>query len=299
MEKLNLLKIQHYCINDGPGIRTTVFFKGCPLKCRWCHNPESISPLSKIMYNGNLCINCGLCAAKCPNSVHVIKNNNHLLDYNYCKGCGECLKVCVPEALCLWGRNSTAKEVMGEIVKDIDYYNNSSGGVTFSGGEPLQQPEAVKALSDLCHDNNINVYLDTSGYASEKVFSDVAAVVDGFLFDIKLIDPAKHKEYTGVDNAKIISNFRLAANSKKPLHLRMILIPGLTDTAENIDGVIQLARQCEFAGPVDIMPYHKMARNKYNGMGLNYMSNFHTPDLTQINAVRNKLEKNGLTVTVQ
>jgi len=253
----------------------------------------------ELMYNDNLCVKCGLCVTKCSKGVHFVKDGKHTINFDRCNGCGNCLAVCVPEALNIWGQTLAEDTVMEQIIKDMDYYKASSGGVTFSGGEPLLQPDAVLSLGKRCHEAGINVYLDTCGYVSEDIFTETTREIDGFLYDIKFVDLEKHVEYTGVDNLKILSNFRHAIYSEKPLRLRMILIPDLTDTADNLQGIIDLSKECKFKGPVDIMPYHNMARAKYMNMGLDYVPGFKIPNSAQIKRVRRTLEKEGLTVTVQ
>ncbi len=297
---MNLLRLQKFCIHDGPGIRTTVFFKGCPLRCRWCHNPESMLPERVLMFNERLCTRCGLCATRCPNGVHSLDGDVHEVDHARCTGCGECLKVCMAEALSLHGRETSIAALMAQIRQDRDYYQASGGGVTLSGGEPLYQPEAARALAEACHAEGFNVYLDTSGYASEDVFSQVAAAVDGFLYDIKLLDPQLHRGYTGVDNTPILANFRRALASGKPVRMRVILIPGLTDTPENLAGLVALAKDYRFAGPVDLMPFHRLGSGKYHHLGSSYdMDSFEPPTKQRLAEVIALLEAQGIQATIQ
>jgi pyruvate formate lyase activating enzyme len=275
---INLLRVQRFCIQDGPGIRTTLFFKGCPLRCRWCHNPESIPSEPMLMWNERLCTSFGLCVSRCPTGAQLQEGSTHSVDFSNCTTSGECVKVCVPGALKIHGSNETVDSVMDQIRKDRDYYENSGGGVTFSGGEPLAQPDAAIELARACHAEGFNVYLDTSGFASAGVFDRVAADVDGFLYDIKLIDPGLHKEYIGVDNAPILANFRRAVETGKPVRMRVVLTPGLSDTEENLDGLVQLIEETGFDGPVDLMPYHRMGGGKYTGLGMEYgMEEFEPP----------------------
>jgi glycyl-radical enzyme activating protein len=298
--KGRVLRIQRYCINDGPGIRTTVFMKGCSLRCKWCHNPESQHPGTVLMLNQNLCRRCGLCVEQCSNHMHSIVNGVHNVKFLDCTACGDCLEVCMAEALSLHGQEMIVEEVMNEIVNDKDYYLASGGGLTISGGEPLNQPGFVIALSKASRDMGIPVYLDTCGSTDRETFEAVMNEVDGFLFDVKLIDPDLHANWTGQSNELILENFRLAVSSGLDVRMRVILIPGLTDTEANLEGLVRLAGSVGFKGPVDLMPYHSMASGKSANMGLKYeMEGFQTPSKEEIEKVMDFFESRDITVTIQ
>lgn len=297
---INVLKIQKFCINDGPGIRTTLFLKGCPLRCRWCHNPESIPAEPMLMWNERLCTSCGLCVPCCPTGAQLQDGEAHSVNYSKCTACGECMKVCMAGALKMHGSNETVDSVMDQIRKDRDYYENSGGGVTLSGGEPLEQPDAAVELARACHAEGLNVYLDTSGFASADVFERVAAEVDGFLYDIKLIDPDLHHEYCAVDNAPILANFRRAVQTGKPVRMRVVLTPGLSDTEDNLNGIANLIGETGFNGPVDLMPYHRMGSGKYTGLGLDYeMKEFEPPTRERIGDVIEWFKNKGICASAQ
>ncbi|MBT3273183.1 MAG: glycyl-radical enzyme activating protein [Spirochaetales bacterium] len=298
--KVNLLKIQKFTIHDGPGIRTTVFFKGCPLRCRWCHNPESIPVEPLLMWNKRLCTDCGLCVEPCPTGAQIQQEGIHSIDYGKCTSCGECVKVCMAGALKIHGGLQSVESIMAQLKKDRDYYENSGGGITFSGGEPLAQPDAAIELARACHTEGFNVYLDTSGFASAKVFNRVAAEVDGFLYDLKLMNSELHKTYCGVDNGPILANFRHAIETGKPVRIRVVLTPGLSDTEENLIGLVNLIEETGFDGHVDLMPYHNMGRGKYNGLGLNYsMEEYEAPTQKQLAVVVEFFKNKGISASVQ
>jgi pyruvate formate lyase activating enzyme len=297
---INVLKIQKFCINDGPGIRTTLFFKGCPLRCRWCHNPESIPAKPMLMWNERLCTSCGLCVERCPTGAQMQEGDKHSVDFSNCTACGECVKVCMAGALKIHGSRETVESVMEQVCKDRDYYENSGGGVTFSGGEPLAQPDAAIELARACHAEGVSVWLDTSGFASEDVFERIAAEVDGFLYDIKLIDPDLHHEYCGVNNTPILKNFRRAVESGKPVRMRVVLTPGLSDTEENLNGIVRLIEETGFDGPVDLMPYHRMGSGKYTGLGLETrMDEFEPPTQERTAEVIEWFKNKGISASAQ
>jgi pyruvate formate lyase activating enzyme len=294
-----ILRVQRFCIHDGPGIRTTVFLQGCALRCKWCHNPESQEQKTALMFNESLCKGCGLCMTKCKSDVHSFVDGDHKVDFQKCNACGECLKICVPEALSLHGKEESVDEIVRQIVKDMDYYKSSGGGVTISGGEPLRQPEFVMSLSNRCHAEGLTVFLDTCGFATESVFNEVADVVDGFLYDVKLIDPEEHKLWTGMGNDLILGNFQKAVSTGKTVRLRIILIEGLNDTEANLTGLLALTKKVGFSGPIDIMPYHRMGAGKYRNMGKEYeMEGVAPPSPETIGRVKAFFVAAGFAVTV-
>jgi pyruvate formate lyase activating enzyme len=298
--RAQLLRIQRFCINDGPGIRTTVFLQGCALRCKWCHNPESQTEQPILMYNARLCVGCQLCVGQCPNYVHSFVDGLHQVDFERCEACGECLKTCMSEALTLHGRDASIGEVIAEILQDRDYYESSGGGVTISGGEPLRQPEFVIKLAKACRAEGIQVYLDTCGFAAETTFMEVCAVVDGFLYDVKMTDREAHKVWTGRDNDLILENFGRAVTSGKAVRMRVILIPGITDTQENLEGLVQVARARVFRGPIDLMPYHRMGAGKYHNMGMDYaMDGVEPPTRLRLEEVAAFFEGEGFQTTIQ
>lgn len=266
----DILKIQRFSINDGPGIRTTVFFKGCPLGCLWCHNPDSIGRKPQLMLTHKLCTLCGKCAGVCTNGVHEITEGKHLLHLDRCATCGKCVEACPSSALSIQGNKMSISEIMETILRDRDYYSESGGGITASGGEPLLQHDQVAALFKAARAESINTALDTSGYCSREIFEQILPLTDCLLLDIKIMDAALHKRYTGVDNAVILDNFRHAVSHGADIVIRHIVVPGVNDKKEENEALANLLISTGFRGSLELLPYHAMARAKYEDLGLPY-----------------------------
>jgi len=254
-------------MNDGPGIRTTVFLKGCPLRCAWCHNPESQNRGPEILYNGKICVNCGSCSTVCPEQCHQMKPT-HNFDRSACVGCGLCAEKCPTEALRLAGRRASVEEVMQEVLRDRDYYEES-GGLTVSGGEPLMQVEFLQQLLSLAKEHGIHTCVETCGYAKTEDFEKILPFVDCFLFDWKESDSQKHKEFTGKDNALIRKNLEFLDGEHAEIVLRIPLIPGYNDSEEHRDGIAALANTCKSIRKIDILPYHPLGISKEKELGRN------------------------------
>jgi pyruvate formate lyase activating enzyme len=252
-----IFDIRRYSIHDGPGIRTSVFFKGCSLRCSWCHNPEGISPEFELMYWKSRCRLSYDCIKACPmNAIRKDEKGSISIDRNLCDMCGECAAACLYEAMQIVGRDVTVAEVMGELEKDRAFFDQSGGGVTFTGGEPLNQPEFLEELIDSSNRAGLSVALDTSGYAPADFFHRIASKVDIVLFDLKIIDEARHKEFTGVSNRLILENFYSLSGIKTEVWLRMPLIPGATDDEKNIKAIIDLLRETNNIRNLGLLPYH-------------------------------------------
>lgn len=260
--------IQRMSTKDGPGLRTTVFLKGCPLHCPWCSNPESQSFKPQLMVFTNLCVACGACAAICPNgAVEQDEDGKYNRDLAKCTNCGECAKVCPSKAREMSGEYMTVEEVMKVVDSDSLFYNNSDGGVTFGGGEPTAAGDFLLELLDASIRRGYHICLDTCGVCSHEMFAKVLPRVDMFLFDCKHMDPEEHKRLTGRDNKIILENLATALNSKKDVHIRIPLMPGINDTEKNI------AAMAEFLHAygkyeVDVLPCHTFGLSKYGALKL-------------------------------
>jgi len=265
-----IFAIKRYALHDGPDLRVTVFLKGCPLSCLWCHNPEGIAAPPGMLTVPGKCVGCGECMAACPQGALSPGTHGVVRNLEACAACGVCAEVCPALAHEAVGRNWTVPEVMAEIEKESPFFAGSQGGVTFSGGEPLSQPDFLEAMLLACKDQDLHRAVDTSGFASAATISRIARHTDLFLFDLKHMDPIAHRRLTGVDNALILSNLRLLAQSGARVALRLPLIPGLNDDEENIRRTGLLASSLPGIRSIDVLPYHASARGKYAKLGLPY-----------------------------
>lgn len=263
-----VLDIQRCSLNDGPGIRTTVFLKGCPLRCVWCHNPESISASAELMYDKSKCVGCLECAGVCPRGAHKAENGTHLLERELCSHCGRCVKACPYEALRIAGWEAEADEVVAEIARDIKYYKSSGGGVTLSGGEPTYQLEFTADILTKSKELGIHTCIETCGFAPTQKFAELIKLTDIFLFDYKETTPDRHKELTGVSNSLILANLEFLNNNGAKIILRCPLVPGINDSGEHLRGIAELAGRYAGISAVELMPYHTMGVGKLNRLGV-------------------------------
>lgn len=255
--------IKKYSIHDGPGIRTTVFFKGCPLRCWWCHNPEGQVRNVELVMRESRCIHCGSCLPACDRGAISRNGKRFITNRELCNNCGLCTEVCNSEARELIGRDMSVEQVMAEIDRDIPFYDESGGGVTLSGGEPLFQPDFAFALLQASKIKEIRTTLDTCGYVSWDTFEQVRDYVDLFMYDLKLLNNARHRHFTGVSNEMILKNLRTLSQLGHNIILRVPIIPGVNDDPDNLSQLGSFAASLPHLKSVDLLPYHRIGIDKY------------------------------------
>jgi pyruvate formate lyase activating enzyme len=275
-----IFNIQRFSIQDGPGIRTTVFFKGCPLSCPWCSNPESIHPYPEIMLRDIKCIRSGYCVAECPQGASQIVDDRRVIDFTRCNQCMRCVQVCTARAIECMGEWKSVAEIMDTVVRDLAYYHSTGGGLTLSGGEPLRQWRFASALAKAAHTTGIHVTLDTSGYASWEALSGMLEHVDLVLYDIKHMDAGIHHKYTGVSNLRILENLQaIMQQTQVAVWVRIPAIPGFNHTQEAMGAIgaflSSLPRPVE---KISILPFHQFGAGKYTSLGRPYHWSEYQPD---------------------
>ncbi len=259
-----IFNVQKFSIHDGEGIRTTVFFKGCPLRCRWCHNPESQRFQPELMVYMDRCVHCGACAAVCPAGAI---SPEIVTDHALCTGCGACTEVCMYDARHLMGEAVDPDVLVERILRDAPFYEVSGGGITLSGGEPLaQDPQYLESLVRRLHRRGFRVNIDTCGHVPYANIQRILPYVDTFLYDLKHMDPQQHKTLTGVDNVLILENLRRLSEDGARIHIRMPLIAGLNDDEAEILSVIRFLQDLKIEA-VSLLPYHKTGSDKYARIG--------------------------------
>ena len=258
-----IFNIKRYAIHDGPGIRTTVFFKGCPLNCLWCHNPEGMVNGPQLIWWKDRCLGCHDCQHTCSRSAISFSQEALHLDDSLCNLCGDCVDVCHAQALELIGKKMTVAQVIHEIEKDIPFYDESGGGATFSGGEPLMQPDFLHSLLKVCKEREIHTAVDTCGYSDSNILLRISNDVDLFLYDLKLINEHKHIQFTGVSNKLILENLKLLAQQGKNIIVRLPIIPGLNDDEDNILGTGKFVSSLKNVKEIHILPYHQAWIEKF------------------------------------
>lgn len=265
-----IFDIERCALHDGPGIRTTVFLKGCPLSCMWCHNPEAMALKPQLVYRADKCAGCQSCAQVCPNTVHTFVDGVHQVDFSACATCGACVAACPEEALRIMGYEMSVEAVLDIAEQDRAYYAASGGGLTISGGEPLHQFSFTRALIAAARTRGLHVCLDTSGFAARKVYAAVVDDVDIFLLDFKGAHPDRHRAHTGVDPALIWDNLDFLANQGATIHLRCPLIPGVNDRPDDLAKIAEFAARYPQIQKIDLMAYHDVGRGKWRDIGLDY-----------------------------
>lgn len=264
-----VFNIQKFCVNDGPGIRTTVFLKGCPLRCLWCHNPESYSAQPQLSYEDSKCIRCARCVQACPKNCHSIGNDGtHVIDRSRCIGCGRCVQSCPVTALRITGEWMSAENVMEKVLQDRIFYETSGGGITISGGEPFFQPDFTAELLRLAAQENIHTCVETSGYVDYKNILKSLPYIDLMLWDIKEMDPDRHRQYTGGSLDIVLENLDRVCAAGLPVILRCPVVPEMNDRRENEHAIELLANKYRNILGVQKMPYHNLGIHKSAAHGM-------------------------------
>jgi len=263
-----LFNIQRYSLHDGPGIRTIPFFKGCPLSCKWCSNPESQRPTPELIFKKSDCIRCGKCIEACKQQALSV-SNAFFIDRERCIQCGKCTQVCPTQALEMKGKRMTVADVMRELQKEENLYRRSGGGITLSGGEPLAQPDFARELLKACKEKGWHTAMETTGFTTPEVIADVFPYVDLALTDIKAINPAIHLANTGIENSQILENLLRISFLTKTI-VRIPVIPGVNDNPEEIHNIAEFARLMSNVDTLHLLPYHSFGENKYGLLGRIY-----------------------------
>lgn len=291
----NIFDVKRFAINDGEGIRTVLFIKGCPLKCKWCQNPEGIFPDIRVWYAKNICVGCKACVAACGADAIGWDERGARIDQGKCTRCGDCTVACPTGAIRFDGTSMSVEEALREVEKDLAFYGRD-GGVTLSGGECMASPAFSLAVLKSCRERGIGTEIETSLYAKPETVDAFANVTDRVIADIKLIDPARHRAATGVDNELILSNIRRLAGSKTNLLLRTPLIPGFTADRENIGGIAEFVASLNADVPVELLNFNPMCRDKYESLRMPYQFDSNQREIPEqdVQALKQILTDHGL-----
>jgi pyruvate formate lyase activating enzyme len=308
-----VFNIQRFSLHDGPGIRTTVFLKGCSMSCFWCHNPEGRHPKPEIFYHADKCITCGECVTVCPNHAHTLVDETHTFLRHRCTVAGECVEVCCSGALELAGEVMTVDEVMEEVLRDRPFYERSGGGITLSGGEPALKSAFSLALLARSKEHGLHTAIETCGNCHWEDLESLLAVTDLVMMDIKLMTEKDHKKATGNSNRRILDNARRLAGTRTPILFRTPIVPGINDSAEEFERIVAFVRSLvdlratngtwtahDTGIQYELLPFHKMAADKYRNLGLEYRaSDIDPPSRSDMDRLAAIAEKHGVTAMVR
>lgn len=290
--KAKIFEIKRFAVHDGDGIRTTVFFKGCPLNCVWCHNPEGICFDAQLAYYKNKCINCGNCVKYCPENAHTMKDNVHFFDRQKCTACGKCTSMCFGNALSLFGKETTVSELLPILLEDKEFYDSSGGGVTLSGGECLMQVDFCAELLKELKANGVHTAVDTCGFVSKEALNKVIPYTDIFLYDLKSYDEDVHIKCTGKSNRIIIENLKYIDSLGKPIEIRIPYVPEYN--AEQLKKMVGLLSEIKNLTKVKVLPYHNYAGSKYEALEMKNTLPAALPESKETEAAVEMLRRAGI-----
>ena len=291
-----IFEIKRFAVHDGDGIRTTVFFKGCPLKCVWCHNPEGISGAPQLAYYEHKCISCGECVPICPSSSHSIDAGTHAFDRDRCTSCGKCADACFSDALTLYGREVTVGSLLPVLLEDKDFYESSGGGVTLSGGECLSQSDFCAELLKKLKENGINTAVDTCGFVTKGALDKVTPYTDVFLYDLKAYDDSVHVKCTGVSNKIILDNLRYLDGLGKKIEIRIPYVPGFN--SDQMEKLACFLSELKNVTGIRVLAYHNYASSKYRSLGMKNTLPSDLPTDDELKRVRRMISSvTGISVT--
>jgi len=294
-----IFDIVKFSTHDGPGIRTAVFFKGCPLHCWWCHNPEGQFPIAQLVYREERCIRCFSCVEACPNHAIKILDGTPTLLRNACRLSGLCVRVCQTKAREIAGKRVKVSDVMEEVEKDNIFYDESGGGVTFSGGEPFMQPIFLQNLLEACKERRIHTAVETCGFVNVETLMASRPYVDLYLYDLKVVDNETHRRFTGVSNETILKNLARLSHSHDHVIVRFPIIPGVNDDDENVLRLGEFVSSLRSVREIDVLPYHELGLEKYKRLGMiNRMPKVELPSSERVSGIVENLEGFGLLVKV-